>query len=168
MSSGRVLLDEWRGTLADYLQDRMKVHLFCTGNPLRSDDAVGIYIVDMLRRKYGRRLPGKVVLHRYSPSPEYEMSRVDGEDGIVVFDALDAGGEPGSIVCARLSDTRYSFFATHNMPLRLIPSLSTRTDSILIVGVQPANMEVGYELTPRVRVAADYIVDAVAEMEGVI
>jgi hydrogenase maturation protease len=102
-----------------------------------------------------------------SPQPERLLSRLASEPGrIVVFDAVDASKSPGEIVCARLSDTKYGFFATHNVPLRLVPGLAGRRDEVFLVGVQPQSLEVGEGLTDVVQRSVERLVAVVVEAVG--
>ena len=164
-----ILEEGWRDALAEYLlRSSRRVHLIGTGNRLRGDDAVGFYIVSQIARKCGDTLPDNIVLHPESVNPELEMSRLDlSREGLVIFDAIESDAKPGTILCAPLSDTRYSFFATHNIPLRMIPSLSSSADHVLVAGIQPLSMELGAGLSREVRSSADMLVEAVSAIIGV-
>lgn len=162
--------DGWKDILSDYLLRRGRpVHLIGTGNRLRGDDAVGLYIVSQIARKYLGALPDNIVLHPVSMNPELEMSKLDlSMEGLVIFDAIESDAKPGTIVCASLSDTRYGFFATHNIPLRLIPSLSNNADDVLVAGIQPLSMELGGGLSLEVRASADLLAEAAAAILGAV
>ena len=96
--------------------------------------------------------------------PELLLSRLSSSAGrIVIFDAIEAAKQPGAIVCSRLSDTKYGYFATHNIPLRLVPGLAERADDVYICGVQPESLEVGEGLSDVVSGSAAQIVKAVTD-----
>jgi hydrogenase maturation protease len=134
---------------------------------LREDDGVGLHVVSEVRRRLGRTR--RLRTHPASLQPERVLSKIPPTDRILVIDAVQASLEPGAIVCAPLNETKYGFFATHNVPLRLLPGLSGRAD-VLVAGVQPGSAEVREGLTPAVKTSAealaDVIVKAVRETDG--
>ena len=81
----------------------------------------------------------------------------------MIFDAVEAARAPGEVICGSLEDTKYGYFATHNVPLKLVPGLAERAGHIHIIGVQAGSLEVGEGLTPAVKESARIVVDAVAE-----
>jgi len=136
--------------------------LLGVGNPVRGDDSVGLYIADRLRTILGSR-PGLKV--EAAPThPELALSRIDLERSrVLVFDAVETGMSAGSILLANIGDTRYGFFATHNLPLKLLPSVAGNLEKISILGVQPDDLGVGESISPAVRAAAE---DVVKEVES--
>jgi hydrogenase maturation protease len=162
-SSGR-----WLGEIRDALAHApAPVHLVGIGNPLRSDDAAGLEIIKGVRARLGRTSAARFRVHPDSPAPERLLSKLSGTPGsIVVFDSVEASKNPGDVVLCRLSDTKYGFFATHNIPLRLVPGLADRSDDVLLVGVQPGSLEVSEGLTDAVRSSVRRIVSVVAEAAG--
>ncbi len=161
--SSTLSLRSWEAVLGEAVaQTEGSTDLVGTGNPLRGDDAVGLEIVSRLRAGLGPAPARGLRIHEASLAPERLLSRLAASSGrIVVFDAIQASAAPGEIVCASLADTKYGFFATHNIPLRLVPGLAERLDDVLVVGVQPESLEVGEGLSDAVRVAAGRVVVAV-------
>jgi hydrogenase maturation protease len=137
------------------------------GNPIRGDDGVGLAIASELRQTLGPRPSGRLRIHGEARSPERILAKIASSAGrIVIFDAVEASRAPGDIVCCRLSESKYGYFATHNIPLRLIPGLESRADDTYLVGVQPLSLEVGEGLSPVVRDSAARIVAAVTDAVG--
>jgi hydrogenase 3 maturation protease len=137
------------------------------GNPIRGDDGVGLAIASELRHSLGARPARGFRIHQNTLSPERLLSKLAASPGrIVIFDAVEASRAPGDIVCCKLSDSRYGYFATHNIPLRLIPGLESRADDIYLVGVQPLTVEVGEGLSDVVKGSAARIVAAVTDAVG--
>ncbi len=152
----------WKDGVSDCIARAPRpVHFVGVGNFLRRDDAAGLVAIASLRRALRRSTPGWVRIHD-EPSPERVLSKIPGEEGVIVFDAVQSTGEPGRIICTNLADTRYGFFATHNVPLRLIPGLSERADRVFLLGVQPVSMEVGEGLSARVSQSVNELVTEVA------
>jgi hydrogenase maturation protease len=154
----------WRSKLHSVLAAQGSVNLVGVGNPIRSDDGVGLAIVSQLRSKLGHHPVGRVTIHGPSFMPERILSKVASEGGtVLIFDAVEATRNAGAVICGALRDTKYGYFATHNIPLRLVPGLAERADCVYVVGVQPGSLEVGEGLTPAVSASANLVVNAVAE-----
>jgi len=143
------------------------VHIVGVGNPIRQDDAVGLEIVSSLRRRLGTRPAPNIVIHPPSLMPERLLSRAAvGGRGLMVFDAVEANREPGSIVCASLAETKFGFFATHNVPLRLIPGVADNLERCFVLGIQPESLGVGEELSATVTEAKSRVVAAMSTIIG--
>jgi len=156
---------DWEGSLRDVITSgSAPVHLVGVGNSLRTDDAVGLEIISALRSRLGAAPTRGLRVHPISAMPERLLSRLASKPGlIVVFDAVESSQGAGTVVFTRLSDTKYGFFATHNVPLQLIPGIRSRGDGVFILGVQPESLEVGEGLTGKVSASARRIADVVAE-----
>lgn len=156
---------EWSRQLDDALRSDGVVHLVGVGNPVRGDDAAGIEVASRLRSRLGRS-PRGMKVHPDVPMPERLLSALASTtDRVVIFDAVEASLPPGSIVCRRLGDSKYGFFATHNVPLRLVPGLEQRLGDFYVVGIQPESLEVREEISDSVNAAIDDVVDFFAERE---
>ena len=150
-----------RETIAD---DRCPLHLVGVGNELKSDDAAGLEIASSLRKMLGASPASGVKIHARTPMPERLLSKLaTGEGRVVVFDAVEASASPGQVVFRSFADTKYGFFGTHNIPLKLVPGLEDHLGSFFLVGVQPESLEVGLSLSEKVRESVDEIVTVVAE-----
>lgn len=83
---------------------------------------------------------------------------------IVVIDAVEAQMKPGTIVCARFSETKFGFFATHNVPLRLVPGVAENAADTYIVGIQPDSVGVGEGLSDVVKRSSMKLVSMIANL----
>lgn len=159
----------WETDLARCFNERAStLHLVGVGNPLGRDDAVGLYVISELRKRYGARPNANLRIHAATPTPERILSRMGGAGGrVVVFDAVECNREPGHLFCGKLADSKVGFFATHDMPLSLFGDIGTGTENAWVVGVQPKDTDFGEGLTEEVRRSADVLVDYVGKlMEG--
>jgi hydrogenase maturation protease len=137
------------------------------GNPIRQDDAVGLVVVSLLRKKFGGSPRPWLKIHRASSDPERLLSKFSSKaERMIVFDAVDAGRPPGTIVCANLADTKFGFFATHNVPLRIIPGVAERLEAVTVVGVQPKSIDVVEGLTETVSEASERLVGSCEAIIG--
>jgi len=134
---------------------------------MRGDDAVGLAIASELRQTLGANPVGGYKIHKTTAAPERLLSKLAVSSGrILIFDAVEASKEPGAIVCAKLRDSKYGYFATHNIPLTLIPGMASRIDDVYLIGVQPLSLDVGEGLSSVVRDSAAQIVAAVTDEVG--
>ncbi len=154
----------WRETIENLLasQDERLLQFAGVGNPIKSDDSVGLYIASRLRKtRFSTRVKGLKILSPRS-NPESIFSELDLKSGIaLIFDAVECNQDPGTIILAGLGETQYGFFATHNIPLRLVPELQSNKERVFILGIQPQSTEIGETLTPTVKASADAVVEAI-------
>jgi hydrogenase maturation protease len=154
--------DGWRSQLSEILNGAARINLIGVGNPIKQDDSVGLKVLSELRRLLGPAPTPKLTIHEPSMSPERTLSRLaSAGEKIVVIDAVEANREAGSIVCARLNETKFGFFATHNIPLRLVPGLGDASADAYIVGIQPESVDVGEGLSASVRASSKRLVAAI-------
>ena len=108
-----------------------------------------------------------MVIHPPTGSPERQLSKVASQGSrTLVFDAVEAGKEPGAVVCASLADTKFGFFATHNVPLKLVPGVAEHIGQTFVVGIQPMSLDVGEGLSQTVRAASESVVAAIEAFVG--
>jgi hydrogenase 3 maturation protease len=140
-------------------------HVFGIGNPIKQDDAVGLEVVSSLRRRLGPASRKAVRVHGLSSNPERTISDLASKgERIVVIDAVEAQKKPGTIVCARLSETKFGFFATHNVPLRLVPGVAENAADTYVVGIQPDSVGVGEGLSDVVKGSSMKLVAMIASL----
>jgi len=133
------------------------------GNPIKGDDSVGLYIAEGLRKTVGARPSSNVAIRSAPTYPELALSRLNlRESRLVVLDAVEMARPAGSIICARIDETKYGFFATHNLPLKLHPAVAENRGNVFVLGVQPEDLGVGANLSATVRCAADLVITDVA------
>ncbi|MGD0318474.1 MAG: hydrogenase maturation protease [Nitrososphaerales archaeon] len=140
-------------------------HVFGIGNPIKQDDAVGLEVVSSLRRRLGPASRKTVRVHGLSSNPERMISDLASKgERIVIVDAVEAQKKPGTIVCARLSETKFGFFATHNVPIRLVPGVAENAADTYIVGIQPDSVGVGEGLSDVVKGSSMKLVAMIANL----
>lgn len=131
------------------------------GNVLKSDDAVGSRIAEELLKLVNNP---KVLVIDCGLAPENFLSKIveHDPDYILLIDTASFGGEPGSTFVIELDATSEEFHIsnTHKLSLKLLANILHRqlTSTILLLGIQPASVEFGDELSPVVASAKDKIV----------
>jgi hydrogenase maturation protease len=162
------LKDEWESRLHELLDDeRTPLHLVGIGSPLRSDDSVGLQIIAGLLKNLGKRPREHVFLHQSTPTSEHVLSSLDcTKTRVLVFDAVQANGKPGDVIFADLGQSKFGYFATHNVPLRLLPNVAANPSNVYVAGIEPQSLEVGEVLSEAVRTSADRISEIVQSSLG--
>jgi hydrogenase maturation protease len=158
--------EAWEAELAKCLSSGSgRIHLVGVGNPIGRDDSVGIHVVSTLRRRHGARPRPDVWIHRTVLGQERTLSKLGGrKNSVVIFDAVECNREPGQLFCAKLSESRFGFFVTHNIPLKLIPGVAAGLENAWVVGIQPKDTGVGEEMTETVRHSAEVLIGSVGRL----
>ncbi|HEX4066274.1 MAG TPA: HyaD/HybD family hydrogenase maturation endopeptidase [Acidobacteriaceae bacterium] len=141
------------------------------GNLMRADDAVGMLAVEAMRAD--PRMPPSILLIDGGTLGLDLLYPIEGITHLLALDAIEAGEAPGTVL-------RYAGDAIAEMPvtksvhllgfsdligaMRLI---GTAPREIVVLGVQPAVIAWGTELTPAVRTALPKLLEAAfAQLEA--
>lgn len=137
----------------------MDVLILGIGNLLLSDEGVGVHAVRALARDY--RFSAEVELLDGGTAGMGLLAPLAEAGYLIVIDAVDTGSVPGTRV--RLSDEEVpallggSRLSPHQVGLSDVLAVArmagTAPDSVTVFGIQPASLEPGLELTPRVAAA---------------
>jgi len=147
----------------------MKCVILGVGNLLLKDEGIGVHVVQALK---GMLLPDGVEVVDGGTSPDLPYL-VEGADKLIVVDAVQAGGEPGSIYRLTPEDVAArpdALLSAHQMDL--LASLRTlRLDGgpkeVVIIGVEPEEIGWGLEPSPKLQERLLEIIKAtLREIEG--
>ena len=142
------------------------------GNLVMSDDGIGVRVVQQLAAQY--RFPAGVRILDGGTLGLDLLPQLEGVERLLVVDAVETGREPGSLV--RLAgeyvpivlETKVS---PHQMGLKdllavaMLQGFAPR--EMVLLGVQPALLEMGMELSPPVAAQQETLVRKVlAELTG--
>lgn len=124
------------------------------GNELLKDEGVGIHIVRALE---AMTLPDGVEVIDGGTSPD-ALHLVQGADKLVIVDAVKGGGDPATVYRFTPKDVALDHkepLSLHEMGLlenlSLLAQLGDAPKDIVIIGVEPKDMDLGLELSPEVR-----------------
>jgi len=143
------------------------------GNPLLTDDGVGLRVARELRSRLMGR-PDVVVEEDYWGGLRL-MERMVGYDRSIVIDAVCGGDTPGTVRCLRVQDmktqhTASAHDATLSTALRFghrVGAALPALDDVLIVAVEAADVtSFGEECTPQVDAAIPRAVETVLRELG--
>jgi hydrogenase maturation protease len=146
-----------------------RVVIIGVGNLLLGDEGIGIHVVRVLQ---DMDLPPGVRLIDGGTSPDL-IAYTRAGDKMIIVDAARAGGEPGTVhrfLPADLSEERAVLTSAHEMGvvenLALMSLTGNRPDETVIIGIEPAEIGPGTELSEALRRRLPDIVKAILDEIG--
>lgn len=130
------------------------------GNLVMGDDGVGVRVVQRLQSEY--RMPVHVEIMDGGTLGLDILPRLDGVGRLLMVDAVETGHGPGT--CVRLAGEEIPLvlenrISPHQMGIRdllgVARLIGNLPQEIVLIGVQPGNIEMGTELTPDVEAKVD-------------
>jgi hydrogenase 3 maturation protease len=158
--SGAIEID-----LKNWFASSKKIVIAGIGNPIRSDDYVGLKIVEDLQGK----VPETVCLLECETVPESYLSDIEQfkPTHVLLVDAAFLELKPGEarlVNADRMLD--YSAISTHALPLRIFcEQVKKVTDAkVGLLLIEPAHMEFGESLSAEIRAAAQKITKILVDL----
>ena len=150
---------------------RIPVLLLGLGNVLCTDDGAGVVALDAMLAAY--ELPGVVAVDGGTLGLAL-LPIVEQAERVVIVDAIRGDGPPGTLVRlegAEVAPAVIERLSPHQIGVADLLGgaalLGRYPEHVVIVGVVPASIELGYRCTPAVAAAIPRLVDAViAELEA--
>ena len=142
----------------------MKVLILGLGNLLLSDEGVGVHAVNAMARRF--KMPEGVEILDGGTSGMDLLDAIAGRDHLIVCDAIRSDERPGSV--HRIDDESVAaFFATRISPhqiglsevLASLELLGERPKHVTIIGVVPADLSLGTELSAAAREGMEESID---------
>ena len=153
--------------LENWLTDAKRVIIAGIGNPIRSDDNVGLKIVQDLQGKVSEN----VCLLECETVPESYL--LDIEDfnptHVLLIDAAFLGLNPGEVSLVNAEKiTDFPAITTHMLPLRIFCDYVKQATGakIALLLIEPKSMEFGEGLSAEVEAAAERITEILLELLG--
>ena len=155
----------------------MKEVLLGIGNTLNGDDGIGIYIAQKLDKylkgakkesKQARvtETSKKFIVIDCGTTPENYTAilRKHNPDTLILVDAADMGLSPGSYRTIPPEKIEVMHFSTHNIPLSIFISyVSEFCGKVVLIGVQPDEMNIGTILSKPVQQNGDQVAALIIE-----
>jgi hydrogenase 3 maturation protease len=162
MANGKYDIQE---ELKKWLTSAERVVVAGIGNPIRTDDFVGVKIVQDLNGKVSER----VYLIECETVPESFLEPIIefNPTHVLLIDAAFLGLKPGA---ARLIDPEqiaaFPAVTTHMLPLRIFCEYITKMTGakIALLLIEPKNNEFGEDLTAEVQAAAEKIANILQKL----
>ncbi|MBY8998758.1 MAG: hydrogenase maturation peptidase HycI [Candidatus Thorarchaeota archaeon] len=149
-----MLNNSFEDELRTFITGANKIAILGIGNDLRSDDGLGLYIIEKLSIDDPR-----VMIENVGSVPEgFARPLAEfGAERVIMVDAADMGKSPGHtelITKDRIGGVNIS---THSMPLSfLMMYLEQETGGqTILIGIQPKSIQFGEGLTPEVQEVVD-------------
>ncbi|HEY41802.1 MAG TPA: hydrogenase maturation protease [Dehalococcoidia bacterium] len=146
-------------------EDRPSTLILGVGNILLSDEGIGVRVIEAMK---DRDLPPDVELLDGGTASLELLNIMANRDKVIVIDAVEGGGEPGTIYRFTPDDIKYqsmTFTSLHQISL-----LETLTDAkylgiapktIVILGIEPKELGLGLDITPEVAAVIPRVVELV-------
>jgi len=154
----------WREELARRLDKRVAV--VGVGNDMRGDDGVGPAIARALQERVNGACHG--LTFDCGEVPENYLGPILGAkaDTILLCDAVDFGGEPGTVRVLEFADNVPVPISTHNASMGLLAKVLTVESGaeVLLLGIQPAGTQFGAPLSEAVHRSVVEVVNALSEL----
>lgn len=149
----------------------MKTLILGVGNILLSDEGVGVHVVRLLRERY--RFPQEVEILDGGTLGLDLLPYVESADRLLIVDAVQMDAPPGTVVrlegdeVPAVLNLKYSPHQAGVSDLLAAARLLGRSPAeVVLLGVQPASLEVGLELSPAVAAQMEFLVRTVlAELQ---
>lgn len=150
--------------LEKWLRDCSRLVILGIGNPLRGDDALGVEIIKLLRKKTLKN----ILLIEGGPIPENFIGKIKlfAPSHVLLIDAAHFGGSPGDVSLISPEQIKGVAISTHAIPLYLTAELIKEATGakIMLLGVQPKNVDLGEKISPEVEEAIKEITRIIMEV----
>jgi hydrogenase maturation protease len=146
------------------MMNTKKVLVIGLGNILLQDDGIGVRVVEHLRTQI---FPPDIEIQFIDAglTPDLTVFLEKGISKLIIIDAAETGGNPGDVLTINPLDVQNEASSIHGMDLQqnleLMRMAGTLPESVVIVGVEPADMSPGMELTEKLRTALPGILERV-------
>jgi len=134
------------------------------GNPLCSDDGIGIRIIQEMRNS-GRY---KIALIDGGTSPDLFSLLDEYVERLIIVDALKGGKKPGSIYRLFVTDENIAQeppVSLHGLgvldSLNMMKQLNLHRPEVTIIGIEPVDTSQGLKLSPLLASIIPDIIDAI-------
>ena len=139
------------------------------GNLLQKDEGIGIHAVKSLQEM---QLPDNVTIIDGGTSPDI-LACTRGGDKLIIVDAARAGGEPGTIYRFQPDDLiaeSGAALSVHELGvpqnLRLMLLSGNEPSEVVIIGIEPKEIEWGIELSTELETKIPEIISVVLKEIG--
>jgi hydrogenase maturation protease len=140
------------------------------GNLLLKDEGVGVHVIQALQKA---SLKGELTLIDGGTCPETFYLLPEGIDKLIIVDAVRGGCEPGTVYRFTPQDIVFrsgTVTSLHQLGLaeglKMIAHTELNPKDVVIVGVEPKEIDWGLELSPELQDQVPRIIDLVQEEIG--
>jgi hydrogenase maturation protease len=134
--------------------ERRELLILGVGNLLLRDEGIGVHVANRLK---SMELPPDVEVIDGGTGGFDLIDYIEGRKKVVVVDTVKGGEAPGTIYRFGIDDIEVTPkipWSLHDIDLtdtiRVADRLGKRPDDMVIIGVEPKDMELGLELSPEI------------------
>lgn len=142
----------------------MRTLVLGIGNLLLRDEGVGVHVVQTLMRE---GYPEGVDVLDVGTAILDALPAIEEAGRIIIIDAVKADGAPGSIYRMPMDafERPQCIASMHGFDLSRVLALAGRTDDpeVIVIGVEPARIEWGLELSPEVGAMLPFVIKILRE-----
>ncbi|MGD0854471.1 MAG: hydrogenase maturation protease [Dehalococcoidia bacterium] len=149
------------------MSDKHVIAVLGIGNPLCSDDGIGIRIIQEMRNS-GRYKT--IALIDGGTSPDLFSLLDENVERLIIVDALKGGKKPGSIYRLFVTDENIAQeppVSLHGLgvldSLKMMKQLNLHRPEVTIIGIEPVDTSQGLKLSPLLEALIPEIIDALEE-----
>jgi hydrogenase 3 maturation protease len=152
--------------LKKFLKDHGKIVILGIGNEIKGDDGMGPIIAWKLNDLFEEN--DDVIVFDGGTVPENYTSLIRNEEPthIILVDAVEMKKEPGYIRVVQKDEIAKYNISTHAMPISFLIKFMEATigAQIILVGMQPKNMELAEGISPEVEKSIDIVVNTLFKL----
>jgi hydrogenase 3 maturation protease len=129
------------------------------GNYYRSDDAVGLYIIDAVKQRAEEMGMRVINVEEILESYIFTIAEMNC-DRVLFIDAVATDSDPGTVIFGKLEDFSdlLSNLSTHHLSLKLCEQiLRDHGKEVYLLGIAVQNIEYGTGLTAEVETASELL-----------
>ncbi len=129
----------------------MKIVVCGVGNRLRGDDAIGLLIIEELKKENLN-----AILINTGSAPENYLQKIINlnPDILLIIDAVDFKGIPGQTKIVNVEELEDKFFSTHSLSLKFLTQYLKQflpDLKILLIGIQPKDTNLREGITKELK-----------------
>ncbi|MDI6858656.1 MAG: HyaD/HybD family hydrogenase maturation endopeptidase [Dehalococcoidia bacterium] len=151
---------------------RKRVVIVGVGNVLLKDEGIGVHVARAIREMGLASSDHEVQVIDGGTSPD-ALDAAEGADKLIIVDAAQGGGEPGTVYRFRPDDVSAEprlLTSLHDLglldSLRMMELIGKQPRETVIIAVEPAEIAWGLELTPLLKEKLPEIVRRVIEEQS--
>jgi len=143
--------------LVRFLKEATIVVIIGMGNELRADDAVGLYVVRLLKSSSNSRL--KVFEGHMTPEAYIGPACATHPTHVLIIDAAELGKKPGAWQILSTDNVEQGLFTTHTIPaVEVAAEIKRRCDAcVVFLGIQPKSRDISLGLSKECQEAVEEI-----------
>lgn len=137
------------------------------GNPLMSDEGLGITIIEKLERDF--KLPSHIFLLDGGTAGYALIDYVKGFEKIIIIDAVKGGRTAGTIyrfTSEEVISQPALKLSGHQIDLAEVLNLAEKLGELpetILIGVEPDKLDYSLELTPKVAASVDSVITTILD-----